>query len=237
MKTIVTQTSKGPIAAALLAILLLFVGSAGASASEASVQISKAIKHFAKKTLATNDIKIGHLDKRLRLSTCSSPLNVFLPRGASKVGKSTVGVKCGDRPGWKIYIPVHVNRFDSVVVVKQSLPRGTVIGYDDIEMSKKDLSQLNYGHFIDSGDVIGMQLKRPIQRGAPLSPNNLKPRQMVRRGDIITILAEVHGLTVRVKGNALADGYRGEAIRVKNQRSKRVVQAEVIAPGIVKIRL
>jgi len=237
MKTIITQTTKEHITAALLAILLLFAGPAGASASEARVQISQAVKDFALKTLSANEIKIGHLDKRLRLSTCSSPLNVFLPRGAKKVGKSTVGVKCSDTPGWKIYVPVHVNRFDNVVVAKQSLPRGTVIGYADIEITKKDLSQLNYGHFKVSSDVIGMQLKRPIQRGTPLSPNNLKPRQMVRRGDIITILAEVQGLTVRVKGNALADGYRGEAIRVKNQRSKRVVQAEVIAPGIVRIRL
>ena len=160
-----------------------------------------------------------------------------MPKGARSVGNSTLGVKCNDTPGWKIYVPVHINHFARVVVAKQSLPRGTVIGLADIEMIKKDLSQLNYGHFKAPNEVVGMLLKRPISRGTALSPGNLKPRQMVRRGDIITILAEVQGLTVRVKGSALADGHRGEAIRVKNQRSKRILQAEVIAPGIVKIRL
>ena len=100
-----------------------------------------------------------------------------------------------------------------------------------------DLGRLNYGYFKSVDEVIGMQLKHPVKGGESLSPGNLKPRRLVQRGDIVTILAEVQGLTVRVKGNALTDGYRGEAIRVKNQRSKRILQAEVIAPGIVRVRL
>lgn len=237
MQTIVTTTSKGPVTAALVAIIVLFVWTVSTQASETSLQINQAVETYALKTLAADEVKIGNLDKRLRLSACSTPLQVSLPKGARSVGKSTMRVKCSDTPGWKIYVPVHINHFARVVVAKQSLPRGTVIGPADIEMHKKDLSQLNYGHFKAPGEAIGMLLKRPISRGTALSPANLKPRQMVRRGDIITILAEVQGLTVRVKGSALADGYRGEAIRVKNQRSKRILQAEVIAPGIVRIRL
>ncbi|MFN2303459.1 MAG: flagellar basal body P-ring formation chaperone FlgA, partial [Anaerolineales bacterium] len=95
----------------------------------------------------------------------------------------------------------------------------------------------NYGYFTSVDEVIGMRLRRPIRRDETLSPSNLKPRLLVKRGDIVTILAEIKGLTVRVNGNALTDGHRGDEIRVKNQRSKRILQAEVIGPGTVRVRL
>ena len=206
-------------------------------ASVASQQIRQAAQTYALEKLAVDGVKIGPLDTRLRLTACNTALRVFLPRGAQTIGQSTLGVQCDDAPGWKIYVPVRLSQFARIVVAKQSLPKGTVIGPKDIEMIKQDLSQLRYGHFQSAEAVVGMQLKRPVRRGEPLSPGNLTPRLLVQRGDIVTIVARLTGLTVRVKGSALADGYRGQTIRVKNQRSKRIVQAEVIGPGIVRVRL
>ena len=237
MQTIVTHRQIRQLTSVCLAIYCLLTGLVEAKSTDPLHQIRLAVKNYAQKTLAVDDVKIGHLDKRLRLSTCSSALRVFVPKGAMQVGKSTMGVQCNDTPGWKIYIPVELNRFALVVVSEQTLPRDTIIGPNDITMRKMDLGQLRNGYFKSVDEVIGMQLKRPLQGGQSLSPANLKPRRMVQRGDIITILAEVQGLTVRVKGHALTDGYRGESIRVENQRSKRILQAEVVAPGIVRVRL
>lgn len=237
MQIIVTNMQFRQLASIAMAILCLLGGTAAARTADPAEQIRSAIKNYAHQSLAADKVQIGHLDKRLRLSPCTSALRVFLPKGALRVGKSTLGVQCNDSHGWKVYIPVELNRFATVVVSKHALPRGTIIGPADIQLRKMDLGRLSYGYFTSVNEVIGMQLKRPLQGGESLSPGNLKPRRMVQRGDIVTILAEVQGLTVRVKGNALADGYRGEAIRVKNQRSKRILQAEVIAPGLVRVRL
>jgi flagella basal body P-ring formation protein FlgA len=237
MQKIVTTASRGLIAAAATAMLCLLFAPLAVQALEASDQIREAVKHYALEKLAVDEIQVGTLDSRLRLETCHNAVRVFLPKGAKRVGQSTLGVKCPDKSGWKIYIPVDLKRFAQVVVSKQALPRGTIIGQQDILLVKQDLSQLNYGYFKSADEVIGMQLKRTVRRGEALSPGNLRPRRLVQRGDIVTIVAEVQGLTVRVKGNALTDGFRGESIRVKNQRSKRILQAEVIAPGIVKVRL
>lgn len=237
MQTFVNTASIRQLLASALAICCLLGGSIKANASETNQQIRLAVENYAIAKLAVDEVKIGHLDKRLRLTSCRSPLTVFLPRGAQRVGNSTFGVQCSDTPGWKIYLPVQLNRFARVAVSKQSLPKGTIIGEADITFQKMDLSQMNYGHFKSIDEVVGMQVKRSIRGGEPLSSVNLSPRRMIKRGDIITILAEVAGLTVRVKGHALSDGFRGEAIRVKNQRSKRILQAEIIAPGIVRVRL
>jgi flagella basal body P-ring formation protein FlgA len=225
------------LSATTLAVVCLLFSISATYAAEVGLQIQAAAKTFALKKLAVDDVNIGQLDKRLRLTACRTPLAVFLPKGARSLGKSTVGVQCNDAPGWKIYVPVHLTKFARVVVAKQSLPRDTIIGPADIELFKKDLSQQNYGYFTSVDEVIGMRLRRPIRRDETLSPSNLKPRLLVKRGDIVTILAEIKGLTVRVNGNALTDGHRGDEIRVKNQRSKRILQAEVIGPGTVRVRL
>ncbi len=237
MQIIVTSGISRRLLAVIVAMTCLFAFVRAAHAVDVGVQIEAAARTFALKNLTVDAVNIGQLDKRLRLVTCQTPLAVFLPRGARRLGKSTFGVQCNDAPGWKIYVPVHLTKFARVVIARQALPRDTIIGPADIMLLKKDLSQQNYGYFTSAEEVIGMQLRRPIRRNETLSPSNLKPRLLVQRGDIVTIIAEVQGLTVRVNGNALTDGYRGEEIRVKNQSTKRIIQAEVIGPGTVRVRL
>ena len=52
----------------------------------------------------------------------------------------------------------------------------------------------------------------------------------------MTILSEAGGIQVRMNGEALADGTQGKVVRVRNASSKRIVEGEVIAKGMVKVR-
>ena len=100
-------------------------------------------------------------------------------------------------------------------------------------MAQKMFISQNRCRIFDPASVVHQK-----KRSHPLILHDLSSRfQLVKRGDIVTILAEIKGLTVRVNGNALTDGHRGDEIRVKNQRSKRILQAEVIGPGTVRVRL
>ncbi|MNG41192.1 flagellar basal body P-ring biosynthesis protein FlgA [compost metagenome] len=44
-------------------------------------------------------------------------------------------------------------------------------------------------------------------------------------------------ITVRMPGEALADGTLGEQISVRNQGSQRVVRARVLGPGQVEVEM
>ncbi len=58
---------------------------------------------------------------------------------------------------------------------------------------------------------------------------------LIKRGDAVTITAEGDGLSVKMPGVAMSDGRRGEQIRIKNNNSAKIVDAQVTEPGEVAV--
>ena len=58
---------------------------------------------------------------------------------------------------------------------------------------------------------------------------------VVHRNEAVTIVFEVPGILLTVRGKALEPGAVGDLVNVLNIQSNRTVQAEVIGPGQVII--
>ncbi len=181
-------------------------------------------------------IKVGGLSPRLRLHACGTPLSAFQPPGSRLLGNTTIGVRCNDHSPWTIYVPVQIQLFQPVAVANRSLSRGEIIREGDIKMVERDLGALRSGYIIDSNRPIGMVVKRSIGVGTLLTPQLLEAPRLVRRGEQVTIIAESGGLEIRATGKALADGAHGDRIRVRNITSKKIIEAVVSEPGVVKVR-
>ena len=182
-------------------------------------------------------MQLGQLDARLRMQPCSRPLQAYFPLHRNKLGPTTVGVRCAGETPWKVFVPVHIRAFGEVVVAKHALPRHTVLRASDVHAVRRDLSRYDQGFYSTPQQVVGMVVKYSVGQGSAITPRALRPKQLVRRGESITIVAQRAGLTIRVKGEALMDGSNGETIRVKNSRSEREIDAIVIAPHTVKVKL
>lgn len=180
---------------------------------------------------------IGQLDPRLRLKKCPRPLEAFYPTGTRKLGPTTLGVRCLGPAPWQIFVSVQVKAFGPAVVSKHALPRGTILQKSDLTLAKRELSGALQGYYTAISEIEGMQLRYSLAEGYIIGPKSLKPHHLVKQGDIVTILAETQGLLIRVKGKALMNGFRGQSIRVKNTRSNRVLQGEVIASQTVRVKL
>ena len=226
-----------------LAILCLF-HSSNAFGADSEIQplsdIQQSIEQFVLRSLPKNfriDTQVGKLDPRLRLGRCEQPLESFYPVSARKMGPTTIGVRCLSSSPWQIYVPVQIRVFGPAVVSKHALLRGSVIEARDLTISTRELSNALNGYYASIEEVAGMELRFNLAGGTIIGPRSLKPQFLVKRGDIITILAETNGLQIRVKGTALMDGFKGQSIRIKNTRSDRELQGEVVASRTVKIDL
>jgi flagella basal body P-ring formation protein FlgA len=100
---------------------------------------------------------------------------------------------------------------------------------------EQDIAQLNSGYFSAVDELIGMELTRSLQGGMVLNPAMLQRPRLIARGDRVSIEVRSSQLQVRMAGQALADGAAGERIQVRNLSSKRVVEGEVVAPGVVHV--
>jgi flagella basal body P-ring formation protein FlgA len=55
--------------------------------------------------------------------------------------------------------------------------------------------------------------------------------QVIKSGDIITVLFEADGISLALQGKAMAAAGVGEGLAVQNLTSKKIIQAMVTGPG------
>ena len=229
--------------------LLLAAGSLTASslrAGEAAWQPHREILQAARKRLdevaagqqaSRFEVRVRRLDPRLRLRRCRHPLQTRLPEGARRRGATTVIVRCPGQDGWSIHVSGRIDIFDQVVVLARSLGRGEAITSDMLQVREQNTAQLRYGYFRQPREVVGRIAKRTLAAGTILTPGSVAAPLLVRRGERVTLVATRGAVSVRMQGEALRDGARGERIRVRNLRSKRIVEGEVVGRGVVKMTL
>ena len=222
--------------------LLLYIPTATAKpyARHSLVDIEKSIKAFVKTQFSSRfkvDAIVNKFDPHLLLQQCPRPLDVFFPARAARMGPTTIWVQCLSNRPWKIHVSVQIKVFGPAVISKQSLPRGTILSAEDLSIARRDISSALHGYFKSIKEVEGMELQRSMGQGQVIGPKSVKPRHLVKRGDIVTVIAETNGLHIQIKGKALMNGYHGQSIRIKNTRTNRVLQGEVVAARTVRIKL
>jgi flagella basal body P-ring formation protein FlgA len=79
--------------------------------------------------------------------------------------------------------------------------------------------------------VIGMAAKRALRAGATVSARDVGAAQVVKAGDIITVLYEADGVSLALQGKAMGAAGVGESLAVQNIASKKIIQAMVTGPG------
>jgi flagella basal body P-ring formation protein FlgA len=59
----------------------------------------------------------------------------------------------------------------------------------------------------------------------------------VRRGQTVVVISGSPGFEVRATGEALNDGQSGDRIQVRNRQSRRILEGQVEASGVVRVPL
>jgi flagella basal body P-ring formation protein FlgA len=118
-------------------------------------------------------------------------------------------------------------------VSSRPLARGDVLGAGDVHAEERDVARLGYGYIADPAQLQGRHLRRPLTAGTVITPGMLTPREVVQRGQQVSLVASTDGILVRAAGVALQTGDRGDLVRVRSLSCDCVVQGRIRAPGIV----
>lgn len=173
-------------------------------------------------------------DPRLRLPACAQAPVAAPP--AARSAHMSVAVRCAD-PAWTVYVPVHIRDLRPVLVLTRTGTRGEPLSATLLGVQERDVMQLPFGYFEDIQALEGYVLRRTLPPGAVLTPYDAEPPRLVRRGQTVTVIGRSGGIEVRAAGTALSDASHGERVRVRNDRSQRIVEGTVTAAGVVEIRL
>ena len=134
-----------------------------------------------------------------------------------------------------VRIWAYVEAKAKVVVANKFIINKAILTKDDIRLEEKKLSQLPQGVIFDINEVLGKQIKMSVSPGRVLLKNYIGEPPLIRRGEVVLIVARNKYLVVKAKGVALQDGYLNQKIKVKNIASKKVVVGKVISPKEVEV--
>lgn len=79
------------------------------------------------------------------------------------------------------------------------------------------------------------ELARPIAESRPITWNDITPRALVHKGQMVEVVAIEGSLRISMKGQAVRSGALGETVTVRNLESKRDFSAEVIDENKVRV--
>ncbi len=176
-------------------------------------------------------IEAAQLDSRLRFSHCSEPLETSLPGKQEINNNATVLVRC-NHENWQVYVPVRVQLLLPRIVASVPLGRGMVLSPSNLTVALIE-SRFQRGAIYQSPQALfGAKVKRNVKIGEAVQANDIC---MVCRNDKVVISAGQPGLKIITQGTALSDGTLGEQIRVKNNRSNKIISAQVSAVGEVDV--
>lgn len=133
------------------------------------------------------------------------------------------------------HIPFKVYSKRELFVLKQAGQKGDLIKEKDIIVRETFMNGRMAGYPACAEDVIGKALRRDVPANTVITDQVLENQVVMRRGDVVTILAESSALVVRTKGRTVDQGRIGDKIRVKNIASGKEVIAKVISSDAVKV--
>ena len=122
-----------------------------------------------------------------------------------------------------------------VVVAARPIGRLKPISTDDLKMEKMNLVELPTGVMTDADDIIGKRARRNIDAGDILRPDLIEMPPLVKRGDMVVIVAESEGIKVTATGEVKSDGLRGEQVKVVNLDSNKRFSARVVDKKTVMV--
>lgn len=87
------------------------------------------------------------------------------------------------------------------------------------------------GEATELGQAVGRTVRARVREGDVLRLGDLEAPIVVRRGDLVSVLALNGGVSVQVKARARSDGRVGERIELRLEGSRRSFVARVDGPG------
>jgi flagella basal body P-ring formation protein FlgA len=173
--------------------------------------------------------KAANIDSRIKATNCPTILATSSTTKGHSSSNVTVLVEC-EQDNWRIYVPVRTSLSLPLVVANRALARGELIEKSDLTISMIELNSYRRQGYDSINSVAGAKMKKNVRIGKVIERGDIC---VVCRNEKVIVKAVKEGLTITTKGTALTDGSKGDQVRVKNDKSKRIIEG--IVTGIAEI--
>lgn len=148
-------------------------------------------------------------------------------------GNATFSLRLGSEI--RMRVTAFVRAYEKVVLPKRYLPKGQVLGAQDLYHTMMDAARIPAGALSDPQEAIGKTLSRPILPGMPITHDAVAPVRIVKNGARVSLLFESPLFVIRTTGVLRQSVVVGKQVKVMNIFSKRIVTGLLLDEETVKV--
>jgi len=114
-----------------------------------------------------------------------------------------------------------------VVVAARPLGRGSLISAADVQLVSGEVGDGSEPVCRVLEDVVGKETRQAIAAGKVIGPDLVRAPVVVRRGEVVTVIARAAGLRVRTVARAREEGGIGDLVMVESLEGRKPFLARV----------
>lgn len=182
-------------------------------------------------------IKEVQVAEALKLPTGRVTYKLNPPRNLKMLGKIPISIHFDVNGNYqkRVWATATVEVLAEVVVTKRPLGRHKPLTEDDFELQRMDLSNVPANVITEPEAILGKRTRRAIGAKTILRADLIEFPPLVKRGDLVMIIAESDGFKITALGQVKKRGRLGERIPVINFDSKKILYARVVDANTVKV--
>ncbi|HEY4404336.1 MAG TPA: flagellar basal body P-ring formation chaperone FlgA [Xanthobacteraceae bacterium] len=202
-------------------VLLALAGKYGLpDQSSLAVVFDNEVRTFVVEASATNELAVIHLTYEPR----TTRFDVAFELPGSAVARR---------------LPLHFTgslseTFEAIVPTRE-IAQGQVLKSSDLAVERRPKSSSASTALTAIEQAQGLSAKHSLRAGQVIRQADVAKPELIARGESVTMLYQVPGITLTIIGKAVEPGAMGDVISVVNVQSKRTVQATVLGPGRVSV--
>lgn len=165
------------------------------------------------------------LRQLLQLHGIIAPDHQFSGAEVVRIGQAT-----GDAaraPRTLPQVPEADSRSLAIVVAKRNIASGEILRAVDVELQAVEPLPASVAPLTNPDSVVGKEALRSIAAGQPLDARALRKPILVRRGELVVVVARAAGVRVRTTAKALSEGAHGDVVQLEADGSRQTYSAVV----------
>ena len=152
------------------------------------------------------------------------------------LAKETVMIPITDEhlKGASQWVVAEIKKYAEIPVANRNISSQSSIEPSMFRLEKR-IVRTTTDLVMSADELDGVVAMRALGAGQTFSKRDLKKEQIIKKNQVVKAQVEKNGFQIFVTAVAEDSGAMGDLIRVKNLDSQKIIAAEVVGSGVVKI--
>lgn len=164
------------------------------------------------------------------ITILQAPSSSLEPTGFLRFRLDAAGQPIGE---WQL--PFRAQLLTDVLSTDTPIDRGQPVSAAQLKKVQVDLLRERQPLIPASADLSGYTAATAIPAGRLLTWRDISQREVIRRGQVVEVVAQEGPMSITLKGVAMSSGGIGDEIVVRNMDSRRDITARVVSPGQARV--